>query len=325
MKATFQFLVGMSIMSIVSCKKNDDIKPTQDIDQIALTNVDHIQITRKANFPDNKKVDSYNVSMTINNKGYYLVRDKAFWEYDPEFDKWTQKMSYKGNGQIYVFGFALEGKGYIGSGYSFDPVTQIKTESYHDFWEYEPAIDNWIRKADLIPADANNGRGFSIGNLGYVSFDGQYFCEYNPALNKWTVRNITEDLIRINGIGFSIGTKGYVGFGSFNYPKNDLLEYNPTNDTWTSKGIFEQVVNGKNVSLINRGYVIYLGTTHGEALVVDAMYTLWSYNATSNTWRKRAELGMTGSFEGGFTIGDKVYALTKKAESGQLYELVITE
>lgn len=53
-----------------------------------------------------------------------------FWEYDPAVNSWTQKTDFGGGKREGAFGFALNGKGYVGTGY--------KSQIWKDFWQFTP-------------------------------------------------------------------------------------------------------------------------------------------------------------------------------------------
>lgn len=39
---------------------------------------------------------------------------RKFWEYNPQTDSWTAKRDFKGNISYNTYGFAYQGKGYVG-------------------------------------------------------------------------------------------------------------------------------------------------------------------------------------------------------------------
>jgi N-acetylneuraminic acid mutarotase len=126
---------------------------------------------------------------SIGNKGYVgpggsvangggIARD--FWEYDPATNIWTQKATFPGTGRWTAIGFSIANKGYVGTGYY--ELNDYALASLNDFWEYDPASDSWIQKADLAGSARYKAAGFAIGNKGYVGtgafYDSTCVCDY---------------------------------------------------------------------------------------------------------------------------------------------------
>lgn len=88
---------------------------------------------------------------------------KDFWEYNLTTDTWAQKADFAGTSRINAVGFGIGTKGYIGTGDdgAFPNVNNLK-----DFWEYNPATDKWVQKADFGGTARNGAFSFSIGNRG---------------------------------------------------------------------------------------------------------------------------------------------------------------
>lgn len=79
--------------------------------------------TQKTNFPGTVRDNA--AGFAINNKGYIGTGHdgistppykKDFWEYDPSLNTWTQKPDVPGMERKKAVGFAMGGKGYIGTG-----------------------------------------------------------------------------------------------------------------------------------------------------------------------------------------------------------------
>jgi N-acetylneuraminic acid mutarotase len=127
--------------------------------------------TRKADFGGSGR--SSGVAFAIGNKGYvgtggsnedkYL---KDFWEYDVTTDSWKPIADLAGVGRSAAIAFSLGGKGYVGTGFIHDPEIRFKTAK--DFWEYNPATDQWYQRAN-IHSNRGNGVGFTIGRKGYIA------------------------------------------------------------------------------------------------------------------------------------------------------------
>lgn len=228
--------------------------------------------TQKADFGGVARFDA--VGFSIGSKGYigtgyigtaYL---KDFWEYNPLTNLWLQKADCGDIPRGFAFGFVIGNKGYIGSG--SDGFFSTRT----DFLEYDPELDQWVAKANVIPR--NVGVGFSIGNKGYlgVGTDGSTnyneFWEFDPSdtsngfdinnnpLGKWTQKTSFPGAPRYGAVGFSIGNKGYIGTGydgNINY--KDFYEFDPVSNSWVQKADFAGESRGYGVgfSISKNGYI----------------------------------------------------------------------
>ena len=186
---------------------------------------------QKANFGGVAR--RYAVGFSINDRGYigtganfniwpYYKSD--FWEYNPATDSWIQKANAGITGRANAVGFAMDGKGYIGTGYS------AAEGNKNDFWEYDPLTDTWIQKANFGGTPRRMATGFSISGIGYIGtgYDGaarKDFWAYDPALNTWIQKADFGGPARWEATGFSIGNKGFIGTGE-SYSK-DFWEYTP--------------------------------------------------------------------------------------------------
>src|SRR5438094_240091 len=73
-------------------------------------------------------------------------------------DTWIQKADFGGTPRSGAVGFAINEKGYIGTGGYYN----------NDFWEYDPSTDTWTQKADFGGTARFSAAGFSIGSKGYI-------------------------------------------------------------------------------------------------------------------------------------------------------------
>lgn len=263
------------------------------------------------------------VGFSIGNKGYigtgwngsdYL---NDFWEYDPATNAWTQKADFGGVARRGAVGFSIGNKGYLGTGEN----TTNGYIRYKDFWEYNPATNTWVQKADFGGNERSYAVGFSIGSKGYIGtgsdVNGLFrkdFWEYNPSTNNWTQKSdFGGDPITF-AVGFSIGNKGYIGTGNSSVlsATRDFWEYDPATNGWKRKahipewGIYAAV----GFSIGSKGYI---GTGEGP---LDAPF--FEYDPASNSWKKKADFKAYAiSFAVGFSIGDKGYIGT--GHSGTYY------
>ena len=171
--------------------------------------------TQKANFGGGPRFAA--VAFSIGGKGYIGTGDSLghvgggyndFWEYDPIADTWTKKANFPGAARHDAVGFAINGKGYIGTGWTNTVV--------NDFWEYTPSTNTWVQKANYGGGAVEQAVGFSIGNYGFIGTgypSNSNFYAYNQLTNTWTQKaNFPGTPVR-NAVGFAIGNKGYIGTG----------------------------------------------------------------------------------------------------------------
>lgn len=249
--------------------------------------------TRKADFPGEARSGA--VGFSIGNKGYigtgnagyYGPYFNDFWEYDPATNTWTRVADFPGDARYGATGFSIGSKGYFGTGVT----TNSGDVFYSDFWEYDPATDQWTRKADYGGGGRNGPESFSIGNKGYIGcgFNWAYgmwtkdFWEYDPATDKWTRKVDFPGVAReaVSEVGFSIGDKGYIGtgYGVGTDEFRDFWEYNPATNTWTRKADFGGVVRGGAVgfSVDGKGYI---GTGNNYLTLYK---DFWEYTPGENT------------------------------------------
>ena len=150
------------------------------------------------------------VGFSIWNKGYMgtgtglvdneFTYKQDFWEYDPVINTWTQMADFTGDGRVGAIGFAIDSKGYIGTGTD-------GTVYLNDFWEYDPITNIWFQKSDFGGLPRRYASGFSIGGKGYIGLgvdqtDGfQDWWEFNPGCvmpTDLTATNITYTKATLN-------------------------------------------------------------------------------------------------------------------------------
>ncbi|MBS1657115.1 MAG: fibronectin type III domain-containing protein [Bacteroidetes bacterium] len=171
------------------------------------------QWTQKADFHIGiSKVAAF----SIGNKGYVCcgynssIYENQLWSYDPATDQWTQKADFAGGNRRGPAGFAINGKGYVGTGVNID-----LDSLYSDLWEYDTTSNSWTQMAGFEGPGRWEGIGFSINNKGYIGIGdsvGNYtgllkdFYEFTPgceAPTGLTVTNIKSTSVKVNWIAVS--------------------------------------------------------------------------------------------------------------------------
>ncbi len=237
------------------------------------------------------------ISITIGTVTVYSASDFII-----SSEKWTQKTGLN-TARMGAISFSIGNKGYIGMG------KDAGNNVLKDLWEYDPATDQWTRKADIPAVNGKWGSScFVIDNKAYVvagengNGGGHSYetWEYDPANDKWTQKADYNVWALSDPTAFSVDNKGYFGFGGF----NALWEYDPSINTWTRKKDFTGDYRGAAMSFVidNKGYV---GCGRGTST---NLKDLWEYNPVSDNWTQKASLPGNGRYLGvGFSIGNYGY------------------
>lgn len=291
--------------------------------------------TKKSNYGTDTIVDGLKrdraVGFSIGDCGYIgtgidtaeVVRND-FWKYDPVLNSWSQIATLPGSVRRNALAFSIGNKGYVGTGINTVNSGDIGSTTLNDFWEYNPATNAWIQKANY-PGSFSAGiyfaTGFSIDSKGYVcggkigpnNYSNELW-EYKPSINQWTQLPNFPGGVRYKMSSFSIGFKGYVGLGADqDLYNNDFWEFNAATNQWTEIAPLpaSERADAATFSLNQRGYVC-MGTNGG--LLDD----LWEYTPENDEWTVRANYGGSrrkGSV--GFSIHEKGYVGTGKGYSGK--------
>jgi N-acetylneuraminic acid mutarotase len=152
---------------------------------------------------------------------------------DYERGNWVTRSVFDGVPRSNAIGFAIDGNGYMGTGYDGD-------DYMNDFWEYNIEGNYWVQKADFPGVPRSAATGFNIDSKGYVGigYSGTTelsdFWEYDPFANSWTQKQDFLGGERRAAIGFGVNGMGYMGTGyDGENDKKDFYKYNPNLDEWS--------------------------------------------------------------------------------------------
>lgn len=135
-------------------------------------------------------------AFTIADKAY-IVAGNELWEYDPAGNRLVIKANCP-ESMLEPVSFALNNKGYVTTVGQQDFF--VFKEFARRFYEYDPVLDTWKRKADFAGEDRSGAVAFSLKGRGYlcggqgttVRPDGEVepvhlkdMWQYDPALNQW--------------------------------------------------------------------------------------------------------------------------------------------
>lgn len=231
------------------------------------------------------------IAFSIGDKGYIGLgynRDLAteeladFWEYNSTTDVWTRLKNFSGGARYNSVAFAINDRGYVGTGNNGSNNTG-------DFWEYNPFSDEWQeipsypgQKREEASVFVLEGKGYLFGgrNNGLFSED---FWEFNPDGKTWTKRvpDVEEDfydefsnaVLRYNAVGFALNGMGYIatGVNSGGNIDNTVWEYNPQTQVWDQMTSFEGSGRSLAIAFVVANK-IYVGTGQGGSIRFDDIW-----------------------------------------------------
>lgn len=150
-------LLPLLLLLIAACNKDSDdneaTKTVQKETETATTqdDNDNHQGWIKLNAPP-PNLTHHAYGFSFNEKGYLVggniggetssTYSKAFYEYNPTTDEWTQLDDYAGPARGFGIGDQWNGKAYYGFG-----ITNGE-KLLSDLWEYDPSTQEWKQLAD---------------------------------------------------------------------------------------------------------------------------------------------------------------------------------
>ena len=230
---------------------------------------------------------------------------------------WQQLPNFPGTPSFTSVAFAINGKGYVVSGFS-DVWGRL-----NETWEYDTTSTSWTRKANFPGTSPWYGCAFAINGKGYVvtGYAEPDLWEYDPIGDTWTQKADFPGLSRCRAVAFSIGDKGYVGLGygfgaSSGQAFKDFWEYDQLTDVWKQVADFPpgERVSATAFSLSGKGYV-GLGTNNTPFNIYYKDF--WEYNSTTNAWAQKADFpGGESAYTVSYTLKNYGYAGMGRTSDG---------
>jgi N-acetylneuraminic acid mutarotase len=247
---------------------------------------------------------AYPSAFALNGKGYMTGgadngnNFNELYEYDPSAKSWTEKARFPGSSRHKACVFTIGDKAYVGMGSTVD------TDSLEQiaFYQYDPAVDQWTKKANFPGGALRFGVWFSINGKGYAGLGRHLeqkidFFQYDPESDTWTKLNSDIEFEGDASLGFVIDDIYYGGAGAMN--EREWWKYDPQTDHWTRlKDVpFTSRPFETGFSVGSHGYVSR-GTTD-----------VWEYDASNDSWvQKTSDPGRQITFAASsFSIGNKAY------------------
>lgn len=260
----------------------------------------------------------------------------TFWRYDPINNAYERLADYPGSAEgrrRQAVGFALNGKGYVGTGHN--NMTQ-----FAEFYEYTPEINEWRRVQDF-PILIRSAVSFVIEDYAYVGtgfncqdrdgsgavtsdecslvrdlyrFDPKDATEVDSLgrpMGKWEkMASLQEGANRRSAVGFALNGIGYIATGVLsNGHSRALYAYNPVSNNWERKTDMPGIPRQKAAvfGIGNQAYII-AGTNASISGTFPTLNDLWKYYPETDTWQQGLGIFSTNLDSGiPFTFKGKAY------------------
>ncbi len=273
---------------------------------------------------------SESISFVIGDSAYVgmgvdanFIRYNDLWSFDPVTYNWSQLATCPGAARSSAVGFAVNGEGYIATGY--DGYNMLG-----DCWQYDPTSNSWTQKASFGGSSRYDAVAFSVGAYGYVGtgYDGSYrkdFFKYDPSSDTWTPSVTYAGHTRTAAIAFVYNDSAYIVTGnSSGSPVTDFWRFDPNLDAADQWRQLRQITNfspdtyDDNYTTIARsngvGFVMLNTKSDGggdRAYITTgingSLYTwTWAYNFATDLWVPKTPMergGRQGSV--GFSVQNR--------------------
>ncbi len=157
----------------------------------------------------------------------------TLFRYNEALDVWDSVSTYPGTPAYTCASFVLNGKAYVGIGYS--PYT-------NELWQYDPVTNAWTAKSQYPGSLRQNATSFVVNGHAYVGLGATNFAnftdfyEYNDSTDTWTSAGTFPGDGRYAAFCMVINNKVYIGCGAKNNGStflNDMWELDPISFSWT--------------------------------------------------------------------------------------------
>ncbi|MFT4203100.1 MAG: hypothetical protein QM610_04235 [Chitinophagaceae bacterium] len=198
-----------------------------------------------------------------------------FYAYDTEADTWTTKTSFPGSARQQGVGFAINSKGYMGTGKNKGGTL------YADFYQYTPSSDSWS-SITSYPGEKRYGAvSFTRNSIAYVvtgtnssattstdffSFDGSDWTQLAQISNVST-DTYDDDyttIVRTGAVAFVIGDYAYLATGN----NLNTWAYNFSTTYWEIRTPYQKSTRAGAVGFAI-GSLGYVGTGSASGTYTD--------------------------------------------------------
>ncbi|SFS70650.1 Kelch repeat-containing protein [Sphingobacterium wenxiniae] len=302
----------VALASFNSCKKDND-------DDTSATDNGPTEWERSNVFKNDPRNGA--AAFVIDNTAYVVggyVRNEGAVNDGAAFngETWSDIPNFPGTARQMAVGFAIDGKGFIGTG-------SDGTDDLNDFYKYDPATKTWSKIADF-PGRARYGAvAFSLGGYGYVGLgttktDAKFsdFFRYDPKTDKWETVATPFKYKKAEAFAFVIGDKAYVGGGyanSSDLPEDfysfDGTSWKALNDLKRDDNSFTYDVRKRSASAFVIGNSAYVVSGRSGTSITN---TVWKYEPSSDSWTDKHQNLPADAREKavGFSLNGKGYITT---------------
>jgi len=222
--------------------------------------------------------------------GSSSATSSSVWRYHIPTDIWYEMGHLPFGGASSNGYFTIKGMGYF----------LIATDSTRNgdcdrqFWEYNPDVDIWTKKADFPDSPRQESSCFVYNDKGYVGqtygclVADNHFWSYDPVTNLWNQIASLPTSIELRSTAISVSSGLALLFGgqdgNANF-YNNIWQYNISVNTWQNIGHIPglgrelTVIWGLDSILLVGGGVMV--DSHSNIYLANDFY---KYNYTQNTW-----------------------------------------
>ncbi|MBS1624868.1 MAG: PKD domain-containing protein [Bacteroidetes bacterium] len=186
-------------------------------------------------------------------------------------------------------------------------------------WDFNTVTQTWARKNDFPGLSMYDGKGFTIGNYGYVvngwdstgsGHGSNAMWKYDPSADSWTQMTPFPGSLRYTTATFVLHGKAYVACGFSPYT-NEVYCYDPTTNTWSQKHNFAGGPR-QAASYFTIGNYAYVGL--GEAGDGNGSYFMQSdfyrYDDVADSWTRLGDFpGDALAATQNFVVNDEGYVV----------------
>lgn len=233
-------------------------------------------------------------------------------------NRWELRTTFPGVGRVNAIANVIDDKAYVGLGYFPGKGVYVETEKTYlrDFWMYDPAINQWQKKADFPSLFSNKCIHFVYDDLLYVGFgfNGYGFNNemwtYNPETNKWTQLKNANFKGRAGAVVSADDYNIFSGTGYSTTNNNDWWEYEPEEDKWYKRKSMPG--NGRLNAVgftLGGNYFVATGRHFAGSLTGgETLNNILMYDSNRGNWTAINAL-RDGARENAitFTLDDRVY------------------
>jgi len=246
------------------------------------------------------------------------------WSFNQEANLWTQIAAFPGIPREKAVAFSINGKGYVGTGYNRaqDTVTYIPLK---DFWEYDPATNQWKKLSDFGGGARFNAVGFASNNNGYVGtgYNGnEYFGDfwrYDPAEDTWHAMASYDGGKVERAVIMPIGSKFYLlsGFKDNSYVYK-MWQFDPeaSGGTWSAATPLVTDAQYGNFKIAVARYDAVAFGLDGKGYIATgisgpATNSVYQYDPAQLTWTKMTPYERAARSQAvAFVVGGRAYVGT---------------